>query len=79
MASERVAGALDAGHVVRARTDCAMSWVLGRREYRASAQGRVIDDRGEAVEQFTFTDVSINKLDREMVKAVLGRGAPVGR
>jgi hypothetical protein len=56
-----------------------MSWVLGRREYRASAQGRVIDDRGEAVEQFTFTDVSINKLDREMVKAVLGRGAPVGR
>jgi sigma-E factor negative regulatory protein RseB len=32
-------------------------------------KARVIDDRGEAVEQFTFTDVSINeKLDREMVK-----------
>jgi sigma-E factor negative regulatory protein RseB len=32
-------------------------------------KARVIDDRGEVVEQFTFTDVSINeKLDREMVK-----------
>ncbi len=32
-------------------------------------KARVVDDRGEVVEQFTFTDVSINeKLDREMVK-----------
>ena len=30
---------------------------------------RVIDDRGEVVEQFAFTDVAINeKVDREMVK-----------
>ena len=66
----RVAGRRDAGRRVRAaRTACATATSSGPTPPPAAAEGAPVNEKSEPIEQFAFTDITINaKLDRDMVK-----------